>query len=691
MCLSLKFNNPFLFLFLLHILIISSYNAHCKNIEVKNYFLAISDTSKLKEINIEEVVISGQISPKKIGDAVQDVQIINRQKINKLGSNTLNNLLSQQNNTRLSNDNILGSNVSIQGLSGQNIKILVDGIPVIGRLNGNIDLSQINLNYIEKVEIIEGPMSVNYGSDALAGTINLISYKSQNNKTEINSYYESVGHYNIDFLQRFTIKPHSISFSAGRNYFNGWSKGENLRIFPIKTMANETRYKEWKPKEQFFYQGTYRYHKTNIEISSNYSGFYEQIINRGFPREPLLNNAFDDYYTTLRNTFSTTANYYTNQTKTNIIISHANYKRTKNTYFKDLTNLNQVLSSNTTAHDTSKFINSIVKATFKFPTQKQFEKEVGVDLNFESAEGKRIESKTQSIIDYAIFSNMEWKYKENLVVRPGLRYAYNTNYKAPLIPSIHLKYKLKNSIIRSSFAKGFRAPSLKEQYFNFVDINHNIVGNENLKAETSNNFQISYNFKKRFENSSIFGQKISLFYNELSQKITLANVSNQAYKYINVGEFKSKGIGTTLTYMTNTYSINYSFSYLGRYNQLSEDKQTYRFAYSNDHSFSMTKKFDKIKTSVSLFCKRNGKLPSYRLDGDGQVQNSVINEYSIMDLTINKLIKNTLNLTFGFKNILDVQSINGINLSSGTHQSSQNSLSVAYGRSFFISLKYKMK
>ena len=168
------------------------------------------------------------------------------------------------------------------------------------------------------------------------------------------------------------------------------------------------------------------------------------------------------------------------------------FLRIKNTYFKDLTNLNQVLSSNTTAHDTSKFINSKVKATFKFPSQKQFEKEVGIDLNLESAEGKRIELKKQSITDYAIFSNIEWKYKENLVVRPGLRYAYNTNYKAPLIPSIHLKYKLKNSVIRSSFAKGFRAPSLKEQYFNFVDINHNIVGNENLNAETSKNFQTSY-------------------------------------------------------------------------------------------------------------------------------------------------------------------------------------------------------
>ena len=62
---SLKFNNPFLALCLLYVLIISGYNAHCKSIQEKDYLLAITDTSKLKEIDIEEVVISGQYHPKK--------------------------------------------------------------------------------------------------------------------------------------------------------------------------------------------------------------------------------------------------------------------------------------------------------------------------------------------------------------------------------------------------------------------------------------------------------------------------------------------------------------------------------------------------------------------------------------------------------------------------------------------------
>ena len=79
-------------------------------------------------------------------------------------------------------------------------QILVDGIPVIGRTNGNIDISQLSLTNIERVEIVKGPMSTLYGTDALGGVINLISAKDTENKFSANGIgtYESVGRYNFD-------------------------------------------------------------------------------------------------------------------------------------------------------------------------------------------------------------------------------------------------------------------------------------------------------------------------------------------------------------------------------------------------------------------------------------------------------------------------------------------------------------
>lgn len=116
-------------------------------------------------------------------------------------------------NVRLSQDGALGTGMSLQGLSGENVKILIDGVPVIGRLNGVIDLTQVNLQQAKQVEVIEGPMSVIYGSNALAGVINIIPKDNTGNRSSANAsaYTESVGVYNfeggigIDGYSRFFI------------------------------------------------------------------------------------------------------------------------------------------------------------------------------------------------------------------------------------------------------------------------------------------------------------------------------------------------------------------------------------------------------------------------------------------------------------------------------------------------------
>lgn len=651
----------------------------------------LSDTLKNKVVDIQEVVISAQITPKKTDNAVQNIQLINRQRIDALGSNTLQQLLIQQFNMRLTQDNILGSAVSLQGLSGQNVKVLVDGIPIIGRLNGNIDVSQINLNTIDKIEIIEGPLSVNFGSDALAGTINLISREPQNNESEINCYYETVGHYNFDVIQSLNLKPHIFSFSFGRNYFDGWSMGEKINFIPVKNVADESRYDEWKPKEQYFFKGLHSFKKNELKLKSQYNSFYEKIVNKGLPRAPLYNTAFDDFYQTWRKSFSSFLTYNINKSNTDIQISHTSYKRIKNTYFKDLVDLSEVISNNSSSHDTSSFINSLIKGSLKLPSKNQLEREIGFDFNRETAKGNRIEHNKQVISDYALFSNIEWTPYSNFVVRPGLRLAYNTNYNAPLIPSIHLRYKFRNINFRTSYAKGYRAPSLKEQFFNFVDINHNIIGNKELNAETSKNFQLSLNYDKVFSTKHMFKLQTNIFFNQITELITLASVEDLVYKYINLGEYKTKGITATCALKISYFDINSSFSYLGRFNQFSEANHTDPYIYTLDYSSTISHFFAKQNFRLSLFFKHTGDLPSYMLDEDGNILNSFIEGYQILDLTFSKKLMKSISLIFGCKNILNVQKTDAINITSGAHQTSQNSISVAYGRTFFTSLKWKIK
>ncbi|MBL7890439.1 MAG: TonB-dependent receptor plug domain-containing protein, partial [Bacteroidia bacterium] len=113
---------------------------------------------------LNEVVVTAQYAPNSPEKAVHKIKIIDNKKIQSMAAQNLKDVLSNELNIRLSQDNILGSSMNLQGISGQNIKILVDGVPLTGRLNGNIDLSQINMNNVERIEIVEGPLSVNFGT-----------------------------------------------------------------------------------------------------------------------------------------------------------------------------------------------------------------------------------------------------------------------------------------------------------------------------------------------------------------------------------------------------------------------------------------------------------------------------------------------------------------------------------------------
>jgi outer membrane receptor for ferrienterochelin and colicins len=91
-----------------------------------------------------------------------------------------------------------------------------------------------------------------------------------------------------------------------------------------------------------------------------------------------------------------------------------------------------------------------------------------------------------------------------------------------------------------SYAQGFRAPSLKELYFNFVDINHFIIGNENLKAERSQNSYLVVNYEKRFSKDrySLSGK---LFHNKIKDRIIIAEFEPLRFNYQNLERFETHG------------------------------------------------------------------------------------------------------------------------------------------------------
>ncbi|MEQ9064651.1 MAG: TonB-dependent receptor [Vicingaceae bacterium] len=646
------------------------------------------------DIALDGLVVTGEYTPQNPEKSDHKIKVINSSEIESMGAVNLNDALQFQTNLRLSQDNILGSSVNVQGISGENVKILLDGVPMIGRQDGNLDLNQINLNNIERIEIVEGPLSVNYGTNALAGTINLITKKDQKESITVGAktYYESVGQYNADAQTSFKTGRHRISIAGGRNFFRGFTPGQDYSFLPESRPADTSRTDQWRPKEQYFFDVQYQIAlgDWNVRLFSNF--FNEEIISRGLPRAPYYESAFDQYFNTIR--LSQGAEVGANISeglKIKFLASHSDFSRIKSTMLKNLTNLEEISSANPQDHDTSRFESWMSRSSIILgKPQSRMVGEVGYDVFSELATGKRIEGGGVTMLDYALFGSLKINLSEHWILKPGIRISENSIYRAPPVPGLNVKYQSGRFTLRSSYAQGFRSPSLKELYFEFVDVNHNITGNPDLKAETSHNVQLdaTYSIYKGQTLTRIEG---GYFINDITDLITLAQQgSATTFSYINVGSFQTQGFKAGLHHRRNHWRTTLNFLYTGRSNSISDSVQLPGMTYSPELSADVRYEFKKLEGNIGLFYKYTGSLPSFSIDESGEVNQLKVQDYQMANVTASKYLwKRKITLTIGVKNLFDVQNLQNA-ANSAVHGGSGNNLPISWGRSYFFTFKLFM-
>ncbi len=632
-------------------------------------------------LELGEVVVTGQNKPIPVDKSIYNIKLIGDDRISQTASNNLAELLNNELNISINNDPSTGSSLKLQGISGENIKILVDGVPVIGRMNGNIDLSQLNLNQVDHVEIVEGPMSVLYGSNALGGVVNIITKQNEYAKLKagVNAYYESVGVYNFDGNLYLKNNDHDVGVTFGRDFFGGYSSDEN------------SRRQEWKPKEQYFAGMQYKYSKDNFSLRNKIDYFRETLLSRSELLPVYNTEGYDSWYYTTRFNASANGKYcYSDDNSIDVIVAYSYYSRIKNKYLKDLTDLSEILTTNADDHDTSVFNSIVAKGVWDFTTNYKLSFQTGLDINYENAHGKRIENEYQEIGDYALFGSMQWDISSKLVVQPSLRVAYNTKYNAPLVPSLNVKYRLNNTSFRVSYARGFRAPSLKELYLHFFDSNHQIEGNTELKAESSHNFNlaVNHNFKLFMKQS---GLKITGFYNNIFNKITLVQVDPDNpihYRNENIGKYESIGGTLSLTYIpVNRINIQLGVSEIGRRDNYYDKDE---FVFSNNVTSNVTVNLFRNTGTLAIIYKYFGEYPQYGFDDSDEVVIRFVEGYHNLDITFMKAFwKNQITVSTGVKNIFDNTEIQGVGSGGGAHGSSYSSL-VGWGRTVFFSIKYSL-
>lgn len=631
---------------------------------------------------LDNVVITGQYRPQVADKSIYQINIIDNRQMNFKTANNLDELLKDELSFQYKNEGTLGDMFSIRGLSGEYIKVLIDGLPVTGREDGFIDLSQIGLYNIDHIEIIEGPMSVVYGSNALAGAINIITSNYSNNDliARINAHYETVGIYNFDAILGKRFQNNTISVNLARNFYSAWNPYDTSRIQLIK------------PKLQYIAGITYNYAKNRFKIS--YSGNYIDEELRDLGDIAYDGTAFDSYYYTARmNNSLNLANVYNDNFAVNFQAGYSYYRGSEITYNNDLVNLEKSISTNPELQDTTTFNLISSRGYISNIPGKKIEYQTGFETSYEFANGKRMQG-FQDISDIAGFMSIIYRPFSILSLQPGLRCIYNSKFKAPIVYAINLKFNPGTFVFRASYAKGFSAPSLKQLYLFFVDNIHSVYGNPNLKPETANNFNLSGNYTLNYEKQSLtFG--MNAFYNSIYNAIQLAIDTQRPGwgMYFNVAgnDYKTKGLETTLTY---NYSPKITVSAGAITTGTSEIEKQSTFSYSTDLTSSVIYHGLKYHYEIAVYYRYTGKSTDFagNFNANHQllnVEQQSIKDYNTLDITFSKsLIKDKLILTGGAKNLFNVTLVNSQG-SVDPHGTSGNSVTTGYGRSYFIKLSFQ--
>lgn len=651
--------------------------------------------------NLQELVVTGQFSPQSVRNSVYNVRIINQEQIRLRGATNLQSILSTELGMRFSNDLTLGTtDVELMGMSGQNVKILLDGVPVIDRGSTRESLGQIDINNVEKIEIVEGPMSVSYGSDALAGVINIITKKSRSDNAltltarvqeetagdEYEAFSGTGTHH-----QALGLSWQNARFEAGggitRNFFGGWQGDATGRKM------------EWMPKEQYLPYAQLGYRTTAFSVGYRFNGTKETLKSLGNTYINTNNNhesATDQFYITRRLFHQLQSEYRLNtRNSLSLAAAYTDYSRTTQTTEIDLVTDRRTLSLSGN-QDKSVFNSSFLRLTGQHRLNQQISVQHGVEVNLNSATGERIEGNPE-INDYAYFASSEIKIGSGINLRPGLRFIHNSVYDAPpVIPSVNTKFTLAKGLdLRAAYARGFRSPALRELYFTFFDASHSIRGNRNLKAETSDSYNAYLSYQVADRQELRWNVTLGTFYNTFNNLIAIGIDPQDAAinTYLNIDRHKTTGLTlNNIFYRKNLYAT-LGFSRIGRYNSFSETENLAEFLWTSEVNTTVRYSFPKIASAISLYLKYSGKLPRYIAEttATGVIGKPTETEgFTLADLTFNKVFYKYFTLNAGVKNLFDVTRLANTNTDSGAAHSTGGAVPMSYGRSYFLGLSAQL-
>ncbi|MBQ8991797.1 MAG: TonB-dependent receptor [Prevotella sp.] len=543
-----------------------------------------------RQDSLQEVVVTGTGTQHLLKNAPVQTEVITHRMLKDYGGRSLEDILAGLTASFAFNQDDMGSQMQLNGLGNDYILVLIDGKRIHGDVGGQNDLSLIDPQNIEKIEIVKGASSALYGSDAIAGVINVITKKHNEgfmveNSTRGGSYGDLRQHNGL-----------GIAIGKFKSYTNfhlqhsdGWqntaTEDPRQTEFLIEDSRNMTvnRHTSWQVSERLTYEPL-----KNLEFYAEGSTYWKRIYRPSGKYAAVDVKTYDMAY---RNQ-SLAAGGIWKLKKTDKVTLDLNWDRHAYYYHYTDTTLTDgydprgnftpyypYFPGDEELQSDQRRIMAHLKGIFTLPYDNRLS--AGLEWRYDYLEAPmRVAGGVARDNTEAAYVQDEFRYafspKVAMNITGGLRLNNNGQFGLNLSPKISGMLSLGDDIrLRATWSQGFKTPTPKEMYYRYVKYMNGTylyLGNEGLQPQTSNYYAVSGEYNWQGLNVTVTG-----YINKVKDMITLVTIPNsqapaeyivkydprKTRQYQNLETAETKGIDVSVRYRLNRdWMLGGSYSYL---------------------------------------------------------------------------------------------------------------------------------
>ena len=426
------------------------------------FLLASPAWAEDDSIKIKEVVVSATKIEEPVEETTSDVVVIKGEDIKEMNVEFVPDVLKNIPELNLIQNGGAGkqATVILRGGSSNHTMVMIDGVKVKSTTTGSFDFSGINVDDIERIEIIKGPQSTLYGSEAMAGVINIITKKGKG-KPKIEASFEggSFGTYKPSVTVSGGDKKYDYRLTGSYFYTDG--------ISAAKQGIERDGYKNASLSGKLGFRPT---EKLELEISGKY--YYDRSELDAFGVDDLNYVQHGNHYMLSGKGKLYLFNTWEQILTVSTIKDSLKYRDPDTSY-----NNSDII----TGMDTIDWQHNLYFSERYILT-------AGAEYRDEKGENKGVFDKV--VDNKALYLNNKLKFlNDDLIINAGLRYDDHETFGSETTYRIGGIYNIKPAAIKikGSYGTGFRAPTLNELFY---QDSWGSSGNLNLKPEKSNSWEI---------------------------------------------------------------------------------------------------------------------------------------------------------------------------------------------------------